>query len=167
MVLNEKLAKGDWIVHANYGLGQVLGEDRKVLAGEEKEYYKVETRTATYWLPKNRVNAETIREVASEKRFEQALSEIEAKPEIMAKDFRTRRAKIAEIISTNSVVAFASLIRDLYYRRKQKNLNQNEKNALDLLKTRFAREWSIARGIDEAEALSRLEKTLATAIPNP
>ncbi len=36
MVLNEKLAKGDWIVHANYGLGQVTGEDKKVLAGEEK-----------------------------------------------------------------------------------------------------------------------------------
>ncbi|MEJ2758276.1 MAG: CarD family transcriptional regulator [Anaerolineales bacterium] len=167
MVLNGKLAKGDWIVHANYGLGQVKGEDKKMLAGEEKEYYKVKTRTATYWLPKNRVNADTIREVASEKRFEQALAEFKAEPEVMAKDFRTRRAKIAEIISTNSIVAFASLIRDLYYRRKQKNLNQNEKNALELLKTRFAREWSVAHGIEESEALSRLEKTLTAAIPNP
>ncbi len=85
----------------------------------------------------------------------------------MAKDFRTRRAKIVEVISTNSVVAFAALIRDLYYRRKQKNLNQNEKHALELLKTRFAREWAIANGIEEEVALSRLEKTLAVSVPNP
>lgn len=167
MVLNEKLAKGDWIVHANYGLGQVTGEDKKVLAGEEKDYYKVETSSATYWLPKNRVSADTVRMVASEKRFEQALAEIKEEPETMAKDFRTRRAKIVEVISTNSVVAFAALIRDLYYRRKQKNLNQNEKHALELLKTRFAREWAIANGIEEEVALSRLEKTLAVSVPNP
>lgn len=167
MDMNETLVKGDWIVHANYGLGQVLGEDTKVLAGVEKEYYKVKTRTATYWLPKNRVNADTIREVASSQKFKQALAEIGEQPEKMAKDFRTRRARIAEVIATNSVVAFASLIRDLYYRRKQKNLNENEKNTLELLKARFAREWSVAQGIQEEEALSRLEKTLANTIPQP
>lgn len=165
MVLNEKLTKGDWIVHARYGLGQVQGEDIKVLAGEEKEYYKVKTRTAMYWLSKDRVDADIIRDVASSKRFKQALAEISQQPEKMAKDFRTRRARIAEVVATNSVVAFASLMRDLHYRRKQKNLNQNEKNALDLLKARFAREWSVSQGIEEEEALSRLEKTLAQSVP--
>lgn len=165
MDMNETLAKGDWIVHANYGLGQVQGEDTKVLAGEENEYYKVKTRTATYWLLKSRVNADKIRQVASSKKFEQALIEIGQEPEIMAKDFRKRRAQIAEVIETNSVVAFASLIRDLHHRRKEKNLNENEKNALNLLKSRFAREWSVAQGIEEDEALSRLEKSLTGAVP--
>ena len=35
MVLDAKLSKGDWIVHANYGLGQVQGEDTKVLDGQK------------------------------------------------------------------------------------------------------------------------------------
>lgn len=166
-MVNEKLTKGDWIVHANYGLGQVKGEDKKVLAGEEQEYYKVQTRSATYWLPKDRLDADSIREVASSKKFRQALSEIKKQPETMHKDYRKRRARIADVISRNSVVGFATLIRDLYWRRKQKNLNENEKHALDLLKERFAREWSIASGIKEAEALSKLEKTLSKEIPNP
>lgn len=166
MEMNEGLVKGDWIVHANYGLGQVQGEDTKVLAGEERDYYKVKTRTATYWLPKERVDADAIRGVASKQKFTQALDEIEQKPKKMAKDYRARRATIAEVISTNSVVAFARLMRDLYHRRKQKNLNQNEKSALELLKSRFAREWSVAQGIEEEEALSRLEKTLTQVIPN-
>ncbi len=165
-MVSDKLTKGDWIVHANYGLGQVKGEDKKVLGGEEQEYYKVKTKSATYWLPKDRLDAETIREVASSRKFSQALSEIKKKPEKMHKDYRKRRARIADVISKNSVVGFATLMRDLYWRRKQKSLNENEKHALDLLKERFAREWSVASGINEADALSKLEKTLSNEIKN-
>lgn len=161
--METKLAKGDWIVHANYGLGQVMGEDKKVLAGEEKEYYKVKTKTAFYWLPKNRVDAQTIREVASKYKFRKAIQTLKDSPETMNKDYRKRKARIAEVMSSNSVVEFAKLMRDLYCRRRNKKLNENEKHALDLLKARFAREWSLAADIEEEDALSRLNKILVQA----
>ena len=167
MVLDGKLTKGDWIVHARYGLGQVLGEDRKVLAGEARDYYRVQTRSATYWLPKNRVNADAVRSIASERKFRQALAEIRKQPTTMSTDFRTRRATIAEIIATNSVTAFATLIRDLYYRRKVKHLNESEKFAFETLKARFSREWSVSSGLEEEVALARLEKTLSGMMLEP
>ena len=34
----ERLNKGDWIVHAYYGIGEVIGQDTKVL-GENKQTY--------------------------------------------------------------------------------------------------------------------------------
>lgn len=160
MVLNSKLSKGDWIVHANYGLGQVQGEDVKVLGGEEKEYYKVQTKAAVYWLPKNRLDADTIREVASQKKFRQAIKVLKEKPNKMHKDYRKRKARIAEVVSSNSVVEFAKLIRDLYWRRRDKSLNDIEKRTLDSLKVRLAREWSVAADIKESDALNRLENTL-------
>jgi RNA polymerase-interacting CarD/CdnL/TRCF family regulator len=64
------------------------------------------------------------------------------------------------------VVEFAKLIRDLYWRRRQKHLNENEKRVLDLIKERFAREWSVAAEINEAEALSKLESTLGMVFEN-
>ena len=29
---------GDWLVHVDYGLGQVIGEDKKILAGEKRTF---------------------------------------------------------------------------------------------------------------------------------
>ena len=163
--MDTKLSKGDWIVHTNYGLGQVLGEDKKVLGGEEREYYKVQTQAATYWLPKNRVDAENVRQVSSKKSFRMALDILKQKPKKMDKDYRKRRSTISEVIATNSVVEFARLIRDLYYRRRKKSLNEHENQALHTLKTRFIREWSLAADIGEDEASAKLEKTLSEVIP--
>jgi len=166
MVLTTKLTKGDWIVHSNYGLGQVQGEDTKVLEGEETDYYIVKTDSATYWLPQDGLDTDAIREVASKKQFQKALNEIKAEPCVMEKDYRKRRARIVSVISSNAVVEFAKLIRDLYWRRRHKHLNENEKRVLDLIKERFAREWSVAAEINEAEALSKLESTLGMVFEN-
>lgn len=163
MVLDAKLSKGDWIVHANYGLGQVQGEDTKVLDGQKNEYYVVQTDAATYWLPKDRVDADSIRDVASEKQFRQALKVIQDEPGQMNTDFRRRRSRIVEVLESNKVVEFAMLIRDLYWRRKQKKLNENEKRALDLLKVRFVQEWSVAAEMKQEEIIPILENTLAAA----
>ena len=164
MVLEAKLSKGDWIVHSNYGLGQVKGEDTKVLEGEKNDYYVIQTETATYWLPKNRINANSIRDIAPVTKFHQALTVIKEKPRQMHKDFRKRQSRIVEVITSNAVVEFAKLMRDLYWRRKQKKLNQNEKRALDLMKQRFVREWAIAAEMNEEDTLSLLEETLAKSV---
>ncbi|HKJ26821.1 MAG TPA: CarD family transcriptional regulator [Anaerolineales bacterium] len=164
--METKLSKGDWIVHANYGLGQVVGEDKKALGGVEKEYYKVKTQAAVYWLQKNRVDAETIREVASEYKFKKALKALKASPTEMNKDYRKRRARINEVMTSNSVIEFAELMRDLYWHRRSKSLNDVEKRTLDLLKKRFAREWSVAAEIQEEAALTRLENVLGAAVKN-
>ncbi len=164
MVLEAELSKGDWIVHSNYGLGQVKGEDTKVLEGEKNDYYVIQTETATYWLPKNRINANSIRDIAPVKRFHQALKVIKEKPRQMHKDFRKRQSHIVEVIASNAIVELAGLMRDLYWRRKQKKLNQNEKRALDLMKQRFVREWAIAAEMNEEDTLSLLEETLAKSV---
>lgn len=163
-MLEAKLSKGDWIVHSNYGLGQVKGEDTKVLEGEKNDYYVIQTETATYWLPKNRINANSIRDIAPVTKFQQALKVIKEKPRQMHKDFRKRQSLIVEVITSNAVVEFAKLMRDLYWRRKQKKLNQNEKRALDLMKQRFVREWAIAAEMNEEDTLSLLEDTLAKSV---
>ena len=166
MDLDTKLTKGDWIVHSNYGLGQVQGEDTKVLEGEEADYYIVKTDSATYWLPQDGLDTDAIRELAPETQFQKALKEIKAEPCVMDKDYRKRQSRIVGVISSNSVVEFAKLIRDLYWRRRHKHLNENEKRVLDLIKERFAKEWSVAAEINKAEALSKLENTLGIASAN-
>lgn len=163
MELKSKLAEGDWIVHSNYGLGQVQGEDTKVLEGEATDYYIVKTDSALYWLPQDGLDTDAIREIAPEKQFQRALKEIKAQPNVLDSDYRKRRARIVEVFSSNAVVEFAKLIRDLYWWRRHKHLNEIEKRALDLLKERFAREWSVAADIKEAEALSKLEHTLVVS----
>ncbi len=39
----EIYTRGDWIVHANYGVGQVKGKNTRILDGEERTFLKVRT----------------------------------------------------------------------------------------------------------------------------
>ena len=38
---NTAYAKGDWIVHTTYGLGQIMAIEKKRLAGKARAYYRV------------------------------------------------------------------------------------------------------------------------------
>lgn len=156
-----QLTEGDWIVHPIYGVGQVQGEDTKVLSGEKRQYYKVVTRDATYWLPMNWSGDTGIRGLASSNKVCKALAELGAEPAEMSIDFKKRRTVINAVFSTNSLLEFAGLMRDLYWRKRQKGLTDNETRAFDTLKERFVREWSVASGLKENDAYTKLERLLA------
>ena len=57
--------KGDWIVHALYGVGRVYGREIKILEGEENEYLRIKTNDSYYWLLIENMNADYIRPLAS------------------------------------------------------------------------------------------------------
>ena len=47
----DTFSKGDWIVHANYGIGQIKAKETKVLEQEKQAFYRVKTFDGVYWLP--------------------------------------------------------------------------------------------------------------------
>jgi CarD family transcriptional regulator len=160
MTVEPLYAKGDWIVHSRYGVGQVLGKDKKKLNGKENTYLKVKTANSEFWLPANHTDVEHIRPVAYKSTFQNTLTTIRKKPRELSDNFRIRQKNIAEILDNGALIKVARLIRDLHARQYSKQLTMNEQDIYNRIKARFVDEWAISAEMAPQEANRRLDEAL-------
>ncbi len=79
----------------------------------------------------------------------------------MAQNFNTRKSRIKRVMTENSIVSIARVVRDLSGRRKRRRtLSKTEDSALRKLKDRLLAEWVVATGLDEEEAREKLKELL-------
>lgn len=156
--------KGDWIVHARYGVGQVKGMEKKLVEGENKLFYKVKTFNGAYWLSVMRADAEYIRPVTSEYKIRQALTRIRKPPKPLPENHIQRNKAISEALKNNSLYSKAHMIRDLHGKQVESRLNFKEEDALMKLKEQFVNEWSVVACLDRSLLGEKLERALATSV---
>jgi RNA polymerase-interacting CarD/CdnL/TRCF family regulator len=157
-------SKGDWIVHAQYGVGEVRGVDSKSLNGEEKRYLRVKTLDGEYWLPSDRTDVDYIRPVASSETFRGAMTTIRKEPEPLNGDHKVRAREISAQLETGALIRIARLIRDLYGRGRIDKLNMSEEDTYNRIRKRFIDEWVIAAGLARDEAEHRLDEALELSV---
>lgn len=160
----EIFSKGDWIVHAHYGVGQVKRKEKKVLEGDKKTFFRVKTFNGVYWLPVKNTAAPRIRKLASEYQIKKALSFIRKPPVELPKDYKLRAKQIIEALKDGSLYTMAKVIRDLHGRKVTVKLNQTEIDLLEKITIRFLNEWSVVKG-EEVEVLAeKLNRALQISI---
>jgi RNA polymerase-interacting CarD/CdnL/TRCF family regulator len=152
--------KGDWVSHLHHGVGQVEGKEKKSLGGESREYYKVNTRNGTYWIPTDDLDPDRIRRVVSEKALQQSIAILESPAEQMDSKHTVRKNRINKVIAEGDLEGFCSLLRDLHGKRAADKLNTTEQRALSTIKKKIAAEWSATREISIQDANKELNKLL-------
>ena len=103
-------SKGDWIVHARYGVGQVKGIEKKELEGEKKLFFKVKTFDGIYWLSVVRTDVEYIRPITSEYQIRRALTIIRKPPKKLPENHTKRNKLITETLKASSLYPKARMI---------------------------------------------------------
>ena len=151
---------GDWIVHANYGVGQVEGIEKKILGGEKKLFFKVKTFDGVYWLSVVKTNVEYIRPITSRNQIKRALTMLREASRELPHDHSKRSKMIMEAVKGTSLFLKAGMIRDLYGRQTTSKLSFTEEDALAKLKKQFVSEWAAVTGTDRTE----LERELGTVL---
>jgi len=152
--------EGDWIVHRQYGIGQIKKREEKTISGKCEEYYRVQTPDSVIWLPVNKLDRSWFRPIATPNDFHEAIDILQKPPQKMDPDFMKRKDRINRVQTENSIPAIARLIRDLCGRRCHKTLSDTEQRALRHLTERFVAEWSVSTKIDIAIARSKLNNFL-------
>ena len=165
MSKNDGYQKGDWIVHAYHGVGQIKGLDRKAIDGVKKAYFRVKTETMTYWLPVENSDVDHIRPIASKNIFTRSLKIIRKEPHEMAQDFRVREKDISKAFSACSIKSLAALIRDLYgWRIVHGKKSMRDGDTLNKAKNLFINEYAIAVDVDFEDARKILETALKQSV---
>lgn len=156
--------KGEWIVHALYGIGQIMKTENRPINGRNQRCFLVKTRDCEYWVAVGTADNPRIRPVVSPERLRRALTALRKEPTEMDQDHRVRKTHIHDVMKDGLFLDMARLIRDLYGRSRIAKLNETEKNALDGIMERFAREWAVCAEIPTADARAKLETTLDSTL---
>lgn len=157
--------KGDWVSHLHHGVGQVEGKEKKILDGETREYYKVQTRNGVYWIPTDNLDPERIRPVVSEKKLQKAIVILESPPELMDSKHTVRKNRINQVIEDGDLDGFCTILRDLHGKRAGDKLNTTEQRAHTNIKKKIASEWSATREISLQDANKEINKILRRIKP--
>ena len=156
-------AKGDWIVHARYGVGQVREMEKKELDGEKRVFHRVKTFDGEYWLSVSGINVEYIRPIASEYQIKRALTMVRTTPEELPDSHTLRSKMINEAIKDASLYTKARMIRDLNGREKESRLNFTEEDVLSKMKRQFVDEWCVVKKTDREILEEKLDEALNTS----
>jgi len=157
-------SKGDWIVHARYGVGQVKGIEKKELEGEQKLFFKVKTFDGVYWLSVVKTDVEYIRPITSEYKLKRALTIMRRPPKGLPENHTERSKLISETLRDPSLYPKARMIRDLHGKQHETKLNFTEEDAFTLLKKQFLNEWSVVQDAEKSILEEKLDQALETSI---
>lgn len=153
-------AKGDWIVHAFYGVGQITSVVKKPLGEQVMKYYEVKAVNSIFFVPVDNAENSRVRPVASKYKLRKVVKLLKEEPIELETNHTNRKKEISERISDGSVESTAELVRDLNARRVGHGLNDYDNKILEDLTTRLVREWAIAQDIEEEKAHEKLAASL-------
>jgi RNA polymerase-interacting CarD/CdnL/TRCF family regulator len=155
---------GDWIVHVFYGLGQVIGREKKILEGENNRFLKVKTADSLYWIPVANIENDRIRPIASKNQFRYALALIRKPPKKLSENYLERRKEISKTLKNVSLYSKARMIRDLNCRRTTSKFNSTDENVLINMKELFLNEWTLVMDEDREILEQKLNTGLKTGM---
>ena len=154
----DSLSKGDWIVHAFYGIGQIKKVETKTIGEEKTRYYRVDARNSTFFVPvKNALN-DRIRPLSSDYKLRKSKKILRSEPEVLPENHNDRRKYLSEYAGNSEMDVSAKMIRDLMHRKNNEGLNDFETKVLEQTERIFIREWAIIQDISEEEAFEKLSK---------
>ena len=149
---------GQFIIHHQFGVGEISNITEKGLGEDRKLFYKVKTKKNTYWLPVGNEDSNRIEPLRDKKQFEKALDIIASKPKKIAKNHNSRKTEIRERWNDGSLESRARLLRDLNGRAIRKHLNFYERQTLKDIRTQMIDEWVLVKpSLERKEAKKRIQ----------
>ena len=154
---------GEWIVHSQYGVGQIKEIEKIPLRGDmqtKEECFQVQTKDGVFWFPVQQDDNPRIRPITPKKKLIRSLKLLQEKPEDTDAHHNVLKGRINKAQTDGSLHTIIRLVRDLAARSAKKKHNILEDRALKLHTERLIQEWALATGLDENEARTKFDQML-------
>lgn len=137
---------GEWVVHDQYGVGQIKKIEVMPIHGQKTECFMVQVDAGAYWFPTNLLDNPRINSVASEDTITKVIKNLRRKPGNLDKDKKYWTSRIKEVPTHGNLLSISQLIRDLSAQKSLNRLNDSQVKALSKYKERLLHEWSAITG---------------------
>jgi RNA polymerase-interacting CarD/CdnL/TRCF family regulator len=156
---NNGFQKGEWIVHSQHGVGQVLGVERRTINGMTQAYVRVDGKKYEWWI--SATQSDVLRRISKPGAFKRALRELSKRSEKLPSDDKTRLDMIRKARTNGSPLAICRMLRDLTSWAGNNRLSIGEKKAIVGLKESLLQEWEVVLEVSRLDAEQALKDLLA------
>lgn len=156
---NFDFTKGDYVVYAAHGVGQIEGTETQTIGGMDINLYVVsfEKDRMRLKIPVMKASTSGLRKLSSTDRMDDAIETLKGKSRIR-RTMWSRRAQEYEMkINSGNPVAIAEVLRDLKRSNDDNEQSYSERQIYQSALERLAREVAAVERITEGKATENLE----------
>ncbi len=156
---------GDNAVYPSHGVGRIASIEHREIDGQTKSFYILQMLETgmKVMVPMDKVESVGLRQIISKKAVSKVLDILKGRDKkIDNQTWNRRYRQYMEKIRTGSPFEIASVLRDLYLLKSDKDLSFGERKMLDTAKSFLVKEISIAKEIDEGEVEKQITNIFGT-----
>jgi len=150
---------GEKVVYPAHGVGQIEAVRKHVISGLSKEYYmlRILDTDMKIMIPVDNVQTVGLRKVIDKQMVSRVYKVLrQKKVETDQQTWNRRYREYTEKIKTGSVLEIATVLRDLFLLKEDKELSFGERKVLDTARNLLVKELSIARSHSEQRIMDEL-----------
>lgn len=151
---------GDQVIHSTHGLGEIIQMDEKELFGRSSQYYVVQVRDITLWVPISDAGVRCLRRLTPSADFDKLFTILTSPGEPLAPDRLARRNQLLERLKDSSLESVCEVVRDLVFHKRNSKMNENDTSILSRARKFLLDEWSIVLSIPVHQAERELRDLL-------
>jgi CarD family transcriptional regulator len=152
---------GDKAVYPGHGVAEVMGLERREIAGSAMEFYvlRVLENDMKVMVPKSNATAVGLRRIVGAQQIKEVYGVLSRRGEkISTATWNRRYREYMEKIKTGSLMEIAAVLRDLCILRSDKDLSFGERKMLDTARTLLVQELALAKGVDTSAVVRELDE---------
>jgi RNA polymerase-interacting CarD/CdnL/TRCF family regulator len=152
--------EGDPVMHWTYGFGEVLRLEQRELSGQTTQYYAVQVRDLTVWVPADGNLKSRLRPPTPQARFKRLLAILSGPAEPLPDDRHERKIRLLELLNDGRAESLCRVIRDLTAYRRVRALNENDQAFLKRSQNALLGEWGFVLSVTPAQAELEMHRLL-------
>jgi RNA polymerase-interacting CarD/CdnL/TRCF family regulator len=154
---------GDKVIHCHYGFGEIVQMDEKFIHERQRLCYVVRIRDLSIWVTADEPGQSKLRLPTPERDFVNLFAILRSPGEPLPVNRFERKIYLSERMSDGELTSICSVIRDLVLCRREKRLNDNDKNILERAQGFLLAEWMYSLSVSFAQANHDLTQLLGVA----
>jgi CarD family transcriptional regulator len=151
---------GETVVHWVYGLGEIVELDEKKLQGKSKQYYVVQIRDLTLWVPAGEAGETCLRYPTPAGDFDALFAILQEPGEPLSENRLLRKTQLTDLLRDGKLASICRAVRDLTSQGRQKKLNENDNQVLERARNLLLTEWAVSLSVPLEQAREKLDHLL-------
>jgi CarD family transcriptional regulator len=151
---------GDKTVYPGYGVAEITGIENREISGSQQKFYvlRVLGKDMTLMVPMSNADSVGLRYLIGEAEAEAVYDVLRKRGEkISTATWNRRSREYMEKIRTGSLSEIATVLRDLFLLRSDKDLSYGERNMLETARALLVQELALVKGATEEAVEAEIE----------
>ncbi len=157
---------GDNVVYPMHGAGKIESVEEKEILGEIKKYYilKMPIGEIKLMIPVDNVNNIGLRNIIDKDKISEVFDILKQEVEKSNSNWNKRYRENMDKMRTGDIFKIADIVRDLYYRDKERGLSTGEKKMLSNAKQMIISEIALSTNEDVESITESIDNFLSENI---